>query len=215
METMNPHENEIYKFLGVEQAGRLKVKVVFETVKSELEKRVKLLVNTELNFTNLISAINVKVIPVAAYSMNNCKFSKGELNELDQIVKRDLRSQEMLWKQASDERLYLNREDGGTRLKLMRDVYKETRLRVAYLMSKSENKWTQAAQRKKTLKVENAVVTEAQTTTEEMRLKIEENAMQLDGERIKQERKPTQKMVKTALQKATKQIRIETYQSKD
>ena len=97
----------------------------------------------------------------------------------------------------------------------MPDVYKETRPRVAYLMSKSENKWTQAAQRKKTLKVENAVVTEAQTTTEEVRLKIEENAMQLDGERIKQERKPTQKMVKTALQKATKQIRIETYQSKD
>ena len=145
METMDSHENEIYKFLGVEQAGRLKVKVVFETVKSELEKRVKLLVNTELNYTNLISAINVKVIPVAAYSMNNCKFSKGELNELDQIVKRDLRSKEMLWKQASNERLYLNREDGGTGLKLMRDVYKETRLRVAFLMSKSENKWTQAA----------------------------------------------------------------------
>ena len=97
----------------------------------------------------------------------------------------------MLWKQASDERLYLNREVGGTGLKLMPDVYKETRPRVAYLMSKSENKWTQAAERKKTLKVENAVVTEAQTTTEEMQLKIEENAMQLDGERIKQERKPT------------------------
>ena len=50
-----------------------------------------MLVNTELNDTNHISAINVKAIPVAAYSMNVCKFSKGELNELDQIVKRELR----------------------------------------------------------------------------------------------------------------------------
>ena len=72
-----------------------------------------MLVNTDLNDTNLISAINVKVILVAAYSMNVCKFSKEKLNELDQIVKRELRSRQMLGKQASNERLYLKREDGG------------------------------------------------------------------------------------------------------
>ena len=49
-----------------------------------------MLVNTELNDTNLISTINVKVIPVATYSMNVCKFSKGVLKELDQIVKKNL-----------------------------------------------------------------------------------------------------------------------------
>ena len=98
METIDPDENEIYKFLGVEQADGIKTRVVFESVKSEVENRVKMLVNTELNDTNLISAINVKVIPAAAYSMNVCKFSKGELNELDQIVKRELRSKQMLVK---------------------------------------------------------------------------------------------------------------------
>ena len=71
-----------------------------------------MLVNTELNNTNLISAINVKVIPVAAYSMNVYKFSKRELNELDQIVERELRSKQIMpEKQASDLRLYLKRED--------------------------------------------------------------------------------------------------------
>ena len=39
--------------------------------------------NTEFNYTNHISAINLKVISVAAYSMNVCKFSKGEQKELD------------------------------------------------------------------------------------------------------------------------------------
>ena len=80
METMDHDENEIYKFLGVEQADGIKIKVVFERFKSEVEKRVKMLVNTEHNGTNLISAINVKVIPVVAYSMNVFKFIKGELN---------------------------------------------------------------------------------------------------------------------------------------
>ena len=54
-------------------------------------------------------AINAKVIPVATYPMNVCKFTSGELNELDQVIKRELRSKKMLGKQASDERLYLKK----------------------------------------------------------------------------------------------------------
>ena len=92
METMNPDENEIYKFLGVEQVDGIKTKVVFKCVKSRVEKRIKMLVNTEFNDRNLISAINTKIISVAAYSMNGWKFSKRELKELGKIIKRGLRS---------------------------------------------------------------------------------------------------------------------------
>ena len=118
-----------------------------------MDKRVKILVNTELNDRNFISTINFRVIPVIAYSTNVCKFSQRELKELDQIVKRELRSKQMLAKQASDERLYLKREDGERGLKSIKDVYKETRLRVACCISKSENRWIQAAWRRETLKV--------------------------------------------------------------
>ena len=112
----------------------------------------------------------------------------------------------MLGKQARDERLHLKREDGGIGIKSMRDVYKETRLRVVCCISKSENSWIQAAWSRKTLKVENADVTEAQTTMEEvgMIFKFGDNAIQLDGEQIKHEWKPTWKRVKTVLQKGTK-----------
>ena len=67
VETMGSDENEIYKFLGEEQADGIKTKDEFRCVKSEVEKRVKMLVNTALNDTNLISAINVKVIPIAHF----------------------------------------------------------------------------------------------------------------------------------------------------
>jgi len=39
--------------------------------------------NTELNDANLIKAINMKVIPVATYAMNICKFTNVELRALD------------------------------------------------------------------------------------------------------------------------------------
>ena len=36
------------------------------------------------------------MIPVAAYPMNVCKFSNGELKELDQLIKWEMRSSNIL-----------------------------------------------------------------------------------------------------------------------
>ena len=116
---------------------------------------------SELNDENLTQAINSKIIPVAAYPMNVCKMTKGELNELDQIVKRELRKSNMLVKQVSDERLFLKKDQGGRGLKSMRDVYAETRTRVAYYMCMSNNKWIQVAWQRETVKENNAIIDEA------------------------------------------------------
>ena len=123
MESMDPDKNEIYKFLGTDQADGTKTKRVYERVKHEVTKTVRMLINTELNDINLVRAITVKVIPVAAYPINVCKFSNGELKELDQVIKREMRSSNILGKQGGNERLYLKREDGGRGIKSMRDVY--------------------------------------------------------------------------------------------
>ena len=139
MKTMDPDENEIYKFLGIEQADGVRTKTVFEKMKEEVLKRVKMIANTKLNDTNLIKVVNIKVIPGAAYAMNICRFNVGELKELDQTIKRELRGKNMLGKQTSDERLYLKRVKGGRGLKSLRDTYKETRLCVACYMAKSTN----------------------------------------------------------------------------
>ena len=134
MKAIDSGDNEICKFLGIEQADGIKTKKVFERVKCEVNNRVKTLTNTELNDVNFVRAINTKVIPVAAYSMNFCKFIDGELKELDQVMKPILRSKNMLGKQSSNERLYVIREDGGRGIKLLRGICKETRLRVTCYM---------------------------------------------------------------------------------
>ena len=152
MDSMDPDKNEIYKFLGIEQADGIKTKRVYERVKHEVTKRVRMLINTELNDINLVCAINVKMISVAAYPMNVCKFSNGELKELDQVIKWKMRSSNILGKQGSDERLYLKREDGGRGIKSMRDVYQETRLRVACYMACLTNSWIRAAWRREMMK---------------------------------------------------------------
>ena len=79
-------------------------------MKEEISRRMNIITRTELNDKNLVKAINAKVIPVAAYPMNVCKFTQSELTELDQVIKRDLRRNNMLGRQASNERLHLKKK---------------------------------------------------------------------------------------------------------
>ena len=96
MKILDPDQEEVYKFLGVEQADGIKTKRVYERIKKEVTKRLKILIKSELNDENLIQTINLKVIPVAAYPMNVCRLTKVELNEFGQIVKSELRMNNML-----------------------------------------------------------------------------------------------------------------------
>ena len=209
LDSMDPDKNEIYKFLGIEQADGIKTKRVYEQVKHEVTKRVRMLINTELNDINLVRAINEKVIPVAAYPMNVCKFS-------NEVIKREMRSSNILGKQGSDERLYLKREDGGRGIQSMRDVYQETRLRVACYMACSTNSWIRAAWRSEMMKEENAIVTEAVKIMEDVgvRIQIEEGSILIDGEVIEGGWKPTWRSLKEKRKKGVKARRVESYQAK-
>ena len=133
-----------------------------ERVTIELIRRLELLTKTELNNENLMTAINSKVIPVAAYTMNICRFTKAELSELDQIVKRELRDKSMSGRQSSDKRLYLKWENSGRGLKSLRDVYGETKLRMACYMEKSESLWIQVAWERENEKEYMSIWREAQ-----------------------------------------------------
>ena len=84
MKTIDPGENEIYKFLGVKPADGIKKKEVYNRVNEEISRRMNIITRTELNDKNLGKAINTKVTPVTAYPMNVCKFTQSELMELDQ-----------------------------------------------------------------------------------------------------------------------------------
>ena len=118
---------------------------VLGSVQESMVTRLNTLLDMELYDWNLIKAINTRVLPVAMYPMNVCKMSEAELNELDMIVKRALRGKHMHDRQSSDERLYLSRNLGGRGLKCLRDIYMETKIRIACYMAKSESKWMEVA----------------------------------------------------------------------
>ena len=87
MKALDPSRNENCKFLECEQVDKINVKRVMERVKNEIMRRLDHLMSLHLNDQNLMKAINCRVILVAGYVMNVCNLGKGELDELDNIVK--------------------------------------------------------------------------------------------------------------------------------
>ena len=140
---------------------------------------MNIITRTELNDKNLVKAINTKVTPVAAYPMNVCKF---EFTELDQVIKRDLRKNNMLGRQASDERLYMKRKYGGRGLKSLKEVYEEARLRVGCYMFVSNNRWIKEAWKQEARKMSNAIKDEII-----LKMQTKGKTIQFEGEDIKLE----------------------------
>ena len=149
----------MYKFLGCEQGEKIDVKRVMQRVKKEIAKILEQPVGMNLTDENLV---NCRVVPVARYIMNVCNLRKGDIEELDMIVKTALRKEAFHEKQASDERLYAKREDGGSGLKSFKEVYDETKVRLACYMATSNNEWIKVSWRNEYLKEQTSLKREAE-----------------------------------------------------
>ena len=94
--------------------------------------------------------------------MNVCHLGKNELDELDKLAKNVLRREGFYGRQSSDERLYTKRTEGGRGLKSFKEVYDETRTRVACYMATSTNEWIAAAWRNEIRKEQTSLKREAE-----------------------------------------------------
>ena len=102
-ERMKSPDYDIYKFLGIEQTDGIKTKVAYKWVRDEITNIVKILIKVEGRRRLKVEDkdINMKVVPIATYAMNICQFTLAGLRKLDQIIKKELRENGMLGKQAN------------------------------------------------------------------------------------------------------------------
>ena len=215
MKALDPDKNEIYKFLGCEQNDKIDVDRVMERVKKEIKKRLDHLVSLNLNDQNLMKAINCRVVPVAGYIMNVCNIGKGELDELDKIVKSTLRREGYHGRQASDERLYSKRKDGGRGLKSFKEVYDETKTRVACYMASSPSEWIKLAWKNEIRKEQTSIKKEAEKAMREVNVSVSfnEGHVTIDEEQFN-EWKTSWRKLKKILNERQKQSKTENLNKK-
>ena len=99
----------------------------------------------------------------------------------------------------------------------MKDIYKETRLRVACYMTCSENKWISTTWKRENTKGENSIVEEAMKTMDNVGVEIqfEESNIWIDGDLIDGGWKPTRNRLREKLKKRVKNQRVENYETEE
>ena len=121
----------------------------------------------------------------------------------------------MQGRQARDERMYMKRKDVGRRLKLLREVYEETRLRAGCYVS--DNRWIKEAWKKKIRKwcksIRDGVILTMQTKGKVVQFEGED--MKLEGKILGREFKPLWKQVKKCYKKGSEEKRLGQYRKKE
>ena len=92
-----------------------------------------------------MEAINCRVIPVAGRIINVCVIRKGELEDLDKMVKDILRERKFHGRQANNEQLCMRQKESGRGLMSFKYVYACKKPRVECYMAASTDKWIKAA----------------------------------------------------------------------
>ena len=215
MKALDSEKNDVYKFLGCEQSDDIDVRKVLERVNKEIKKGTEHLVKLHLNDKNLMKTINCRVIPVAEYIINVCVIRKGELEELNKIVKDILRERKFHRRQASNEQLYMRREESERGLMSFKDVYACTKATVVCYMATSTDKWIKAAWANECSKEHTSTKKIAEEVMAEVKVDVEfgMGIISIGNEAVDNWKTPW-KILRTKLQQEQQQNKIERLSQK-
>ena len=104
-----------YKYLGVNEGDGIQHSHMKEKIRKEYYRRIRLVLNTELNSANKIKAINTLAVPVVLYSFNIIKWKLSDILRLDTKTRKLLTMFRMHHPRADVDRLYVPRTSGGRR----------------------------------------------------------------------------------------------------
>lgn len=82
-EIRNLDQDEVYKYLGVDQSDGIQHSQMKEKVRKEYHRQVRLILGTELNAKNKMQAINSLAVPVPQYSFGIIDWREAEIQDMD------------------------------------------------------------------------------------------------------------------------------------
>ncbi|XP_044751744.1 uncharacterized protein LOC123311738 [Coccinella septempunctata] len=112
-EMANMKAEDRYKYFGIQQTYEIKQQENKKAAETELIRRTRKIINSQLSAKNKINAINIWAIPTFTYTAGILNWSKTDLENLDRRIRTTLTQQGMLHPNSAIERLYLPRKEGG------------------------------------------------------------------------------------------------------
>ena len=103
----------VNKYLGVDKSDGIQHSKMKEKIRKKYNRRVRLILRTELNGRNKIEAINSFAFSVVHYSFGIIDWKICELKKIDTKTRKLLNMHKILHPKADVERLYISGKDGG------------------------------------------------------------------------------------------------------
>lgn len=119
----NLEQDDVYKYLGVEENDDIQHDQMKIKVRKEYFRRVRLVLKTKLNSKNKISAINSLAVPVPTYSFGIVDWRLDEIKDLDRRTRKMLTMHGIHHPKADADRLYIKRRNGGRGLTELEAAY--------------------------------------------------------------------------------------------
>ena len=114
-------ENETYKYLGILEANTIKQVQMKDTTRKEYLRRTRKLLETKLSSRNLIKGINTWAVTLDRYSGSFLKWTRDELEQMDQRTRKLMTMHKALHPRDDVDRLYVSRKEGGRGLTSIED----------------------------------------------------------------------------------------------
>ena len=121
-------QEKVYKYLGVDESSGIQHATMKQKLKKELVRRTRLILKSELNSNNRITAINTLAIPIITYSFNITDWNLSEVKRLDIKIRKMMTTHSMHHPEADIHRLYLPRTTGGRGLTQLELSYKRLKM---------------------------------------------------------------------------------------
>ena len=130
-----------YKYLGILEADDMKLSEMKSTIKKEYLRRLKVILKSNLNSKNTISAVNSRVISIVRYSAGILRWTVNDIKEPDRKTRKMLTLHIMFHKKGDVDRLYMSRQEGGRRLISIEDCVLMERNNLFHYVNKSREEF--------------------------------------------------------------------------
>jgi hypothetical protein len=120
-----------YKYLGIEESEGIQHQQMKERLKQEYRRRLRMILKSELNARNKITATGALAVPVLRHSFGIINWRTQEIKKIDRKTRKMLTMYKMHHPKADTDRLYVKRKEGGRRLVQIEAAYKAEIMNIA------------------------------------------------------------------------------------
>ena len=125
-------QGKTYKYLGVEESEGIQHQQMKERLKQEYRRRLRMIMKSELNARNKITATGALAVPVLRYSFGIINWRTEEIKHIDRKTRKMLTMHKMHHPKADIDRIYVKRKEGGRGLVQVEAAYITEYLNTKY-----------------------------------------------------------------------------------